>query len=165
MSFDKINETSNISKKNSFSNDKDKDNNNLNNEQIIKKNKIINIRIYQNYSTNKNSNTFYPYTNNFVDINNNLKKETNEIGIQTETEIGNNNKISITHNNYIKNIDYFYRSLSQDRRNIDKMSLHSHNNISRTYSCIKDKIIDKHNNKDKKKKRRKRKEKKRKRRR
>ena len=31
------------------------------------------------------------------------------------------------------------------------MSLHSHNNISRTYSCIKDKIIDKHNNKDKKK--------------
>ena len=150
MSFDKTNEINNISKSQSLNHNKDKkDNNNKNKEQIIKKNKIINIRIYQNYSTNKNSNTFYPNTNNYIDINN-LQKQTNEIGIQTETENGNNNQILITQNNYIKNIDYLYRSISQDKKYIDKVSINSHkNNNSRTFSYVindknKDKQIYKH---------------------
>ena len=84
MSFNKKNETNNMSKSQSLN--YNIDNYKLNREQTVKKNKIINIRIYQNYSSNKNSNAFYPYSNDFFDINNLQKRKTNEIGTQTDTE-------------------------------------------------------------------------------
>ena len=58
-------------------------------EQIIKKNKIINIRIYQNYSNNKNTNIFYnQFTNNIINNTNFPLKITNDISTQTLTEKG-----------------------------------------------------------------------------
>ena len=58
-------------------------------EQILKKNKIINIRIYQNYSNNKNTNIFYnQFTNNIINNNNFPLKITNDISTQTLTEKG-----------------------------------------------------------------------------
>ena len=57
MSFNKANDVNNISKSQSLTSNKDNNNNNnkIKTDQTLKKNKIINIRIYQNYSTNKNS--------------------------------------------------------------------------------------------------------------
>ena len=85
-------------------------NNNLNNEPIIKKNKIINIKIYQNYSSSKNSNSFYPNINNILNLNDS-QKITNEIGIQTDLE-KDNKIILLTDNNLNKNINCFNKSIS-----------------------------------------------------
>ena len=148
MSFNKKNETNNMSKSQSLN--YNIDNYKLNREQTVKKNKIINIRIYQNYSSNKNSNAFYPYSNDFFDINNLQKRKTNEIGTQTDTENG-KNKIMPIDNNYIKNSDYLYRSLSQEKNYLNKISLNSENNYSRrTFSCKNDYKIYQYNNKSSK---------------
>ena len=143
MSFGKESE-SNFSKTLTLS--KNKYNNSR--EQIVKKNKIINIRIYQNYSNDKNSNTiFNPYTNNYFNNINNPLKETNEIGTQTitEKELKNFiNKNSINNNN--NNI--LIRNSSNNK--IDKV-LHkyeNHYNFSKTFSTkFKKKKIIYNNNK------------------
>ena len=86
MSFERTNET-NFS--NSLILDKNKNNiiKTTHREQIIKKNKIINIRIYQNYSNNKNSNTFYNQcTNKFINNDSFPLKITNDMGIKTMKE-------------------------------------------------------------------------------
>ena len=123
MSLDKKYEN-NISQNQSskYNNDFEK----INNDKIVKKNKIINIRIYQNYSNNKNLNTFLPNSNNFLNIND-LQKITTEIGVQTDLENENNKNISLTQNNYNKSSNY-YRSLSQDKNNINKLSLNFEKN-------------------------------------
>ena len=137
MSFDEKNESHSQSTNYiNYKNDKNK----LNTEQLVKKNKIINIRIYQNYSNNKNSNAFFePYNNNFLYLNNFIKS-TNEIGTQTETGI-NNDKIEPEQKiNNIKNKENFYRSLSQDKTGINKTSFHSENiniNVINTEGCEK----------------------------
>ena len=143
MSLDKTNETNSLSINNI------KDNNKLNTEQIVKKNKIINIRIYQNYSSNKNSNTYFDRcTNNFFNINN-LTKNTNEIGTQTDGESENNKKKKIIQNNLKKNKEYYYKSISQDKPNKNKSSINLDNiQVSKSYSYgIKNKKIYQYNKK------------------
>ena len=86
MSLGKTNET-NISSSLILDKNKNSNINTNHREQIIKKNKIINIRIYQNYSSNKNSNTFYnPCTNNYINNVTVPLKITNDMGTQTITE-------------------------------------------------------------------------------
>lgn len=135
MSFDEKNELH--SQLNNYINIKN-DNNKPNSEQLVKKNKIINIRIYQNYSSNKNSNTFFePCNNNFLYLNNFIKN-TNEIGTQTETGIDNDKTESEQQINVIKSKDNFYRSLSYNKNGINKTSFHSENiNTSKTDGCEK----------------------------
>ena len=86
MSFEKTNET-NLSSSLLI----DKDNNtkikNNQRDELLKKNKIINIRIYQNYSNNKNTNIIYnPYTNNIINNLNFPLKVTNDTSTQTISE-------------------------------------------------------------------------------
>ena len=86
MSLEKTNET-NVSSSLILDKNKNSNINTNHREQIIKKNKIINIRIYQNYSSNKNSNTFYnPCTNNYINNVTVPLKITNDMGTQTITE-------------------------------------------------------------------------------
>ena len=136
MSFDEKNESH--SQSTNYINYKNDNNNKLNTEQLVKKNKIINIRIYQNYSNNKNSNTFFdPYNNNFLYLNNSIKN-TNEIGTQTETGID-KDKIDIEQKiNNIKDKENFYRSLSHNKNGINKTSFYSENiDINNTDECEK----------------------------
>ena len=106
MSFDEKNESH--SQSTNYINYKNDNNNKLNTEQLVKKNKIINIRIYQNYSNNKNSNTFFdPYNNNFLYLNNSIKN-TNEIGTQTETGIDKDKIDTEQKINNIKDKENFY---------------------------------------------------------
>ena len=88
MSFEKTNET-NLSSSLLI----DKDNNtkikNNQRDELLKKNKIINIRIYQNYSNNKNTNIIYnPYTNNIINNVDFPLKVTNDTSTQTISEKG-----------------------------------------------------------------------------
>ena len=143
MSFGKESE-SNFSKTLTLS--KNKYNNSR--EQIVKKNKIINIRIYQNYSNDKNSNTiFNPYTNNYFNNINNPLKETNEIGTQTITEKELKNFIN---KNSINNINNNILIRNSSNNKIDKV-LHkyeNHYNFSKTFSTkFKKKKIIYNNNK------------------
>ena len=136
MSFDEKNESH--SQSTNYINYKNDNNNKLNTEQLVKKNKIINIRIYQNYSNNKNSNTFFDQCNNNFLYLNNFIKNTNEIGTQTETGIDNDKIDPEQKMNNIKNKENFYRSLSHDKNGINKTSFHSENiNINNTDGCEK----------------------------
>jgi len=136
MSFDEKNESH--SQSTNYKNYKNDNNNKLNTEQLVKKNKIINIRIYQNYSNNKNSNTFFDQCNNNFLYLNNFIKNTNEIGTQTETGIDNDKIDSEQKMNNIKIKENFYRSLSHDKKDINKTSFHSENiNINNTDGCEK----------------------------
>ena len=136
MSFDEKNESH--SQSTNYINYKNDNNNKLNTEQLVKKNKIINIRIYQNYSNNKNSNTFFDQCNNNFLYLNNFIKNTNEIGTQTETGIDNDKIDSEQKMNNIKIKENFYRSLSHDKKDINKTSFHSENiNINNTDGCEK----------------------------
>ena len=136
MSFDEKNESH--SQSTNYKNYKNDNNNKLNTEQLVKKNKIINIRIYQNYSNNKNSNTFFDQCNNNFLYLNNFIKNTNEIGTQTETGIDNDKIDSEQKMNHIKIKENFYRSLSHDKKDINKTSFHSENiNINNTDGCEK----------------------------
>ena len=68
-------------------NKNDENINSISRQQIIKKNKIINIRIYQNYSSDKNSNIFFnPCTNNIINNINIPLNVINETGTQTIIE-------------------------------------------------------------------------------
>ena len=116
-------------------------------QQIIKKNKIINIRIYQNYSNNKNSNTiFNPCSNNIINNINIPLEVTYEIGTQTITDKNSKNKIkndiSVKSNNIIQ------RNTSNAKNNKELQKYENHYNFSKTFSAtLKNKKILKNENK------------------
>ena len=116
-------------------------------QQIIKKNKIINIRIYQNYSNNKNSNTiFNPGSNNIINNINIPLEVTYEIGAQTITDKNSknitNNKISVKNNKIIQ------RNTSNDKRGKELQKYENNYNFSKTFSAnLKNKKIIKSENK------------------
>ena len=133
MSLEKTNET-NVSS--SLILDKNK-NSNINpnhREQIIKKNKIINIRIYQNYSGNKNSGAFYnPCSNNYI---NNVivpLKIMNEMATQTITE--KEIKKIVKKKNDIKNSNNKIHGFSPNNKKIKHLQTSGINyNFTKTFS-------------------------------
>jgi hypothetical protein len=136
-------------KSKSFTLNKCQKNNNIktSRQQIIKKNKIINIRIYQNYSNNKNSNTiFNPCSNNIINNINIPLEVTYEIGAQTITDKNSKNKIkndiSVKSNNIIQ------RNTSNAKNNKELQKYENHYNFSKTFSAtLKNKKILKNENK------------------
>ena len=125
-----------------------KENSNTSRQQIIKKNKIINIRIYQNYSSDKNSNTFYnPCANNIINNINIPLKVINEAGIQNITE-KEDTKI-MKKNNLIKKGNNIQRYSVNEKKNKELQKNENKYNFNKTFSANfkKKKVMNKNGNK------------------
>ena len=124
------------------------ENSNASRQQIIKKNKIINIRIYQNYSSDKNSNTFFnPCSNNIINNINIPLKVINELGTQTITE--KEDKKIMKKKNSIKKDNNFQRYSVNDKKNKEVQKNEIKYNFNKTFSANfkKQKILNKNDNK------------------
>ena len=85
------------------------------NSDSSKRNKIINIQIYQSYLNRKNSNLNNKFKNEYIKLNT-IRKKTTESGTQTES---NNNfrDFTLTKNNFYKNDMNFFQKRYNSKKN------------------------------------------------